>query len=249
MNCKIDITTRKVKASHSGENNYFGSIVFETDKDIKWILDFLHHAGGGIAIEGIEIISYDIKDYSIIELNDFVRDGNYFKKIIYNCSDFRITNSHIDDVIFLIDDDNDYLIISDIAAVEIFHSSDKSSNLDDFTCVSLRSESLFEWGASGFLENYIASIASGLTLMLIDKLISVGISIDNIKVFKLPTKIKKILRYEYKINPDSLFLESYHKDKDGTISTVFRNISHRFYLKVVDNELVDIEALKLNKYL
>jgi hypothetical protein len=68
---KIDIYTLTESGTHSGDQIYFGSIVFETENTTSWVFDFLHHAGGQMVIEGIEIKTYEFEEYTLISLTDF----------------------------------------------------------------------------------------------------------------------------------------------------------------------------------
>lgn len=244
---KIDIFTLTEKASHSSDKVYFGSIVFRTGKDLKSVFDFLHYGGGLMAIEGIEIITFDFEHYSIIQLTDFLRGGDFYKNLIYNNSDFQISNSEIKDKFLTTDSDYDYLIIGDDSVAEMFSESDVAF-LKDYEGTIIKSDYLYEWGSTAYWEKYFASIASGLTLKIIDKLTSIGFPESSIQSFKLPQKIKEALANEYKITVDSLFLESYDKDENGKISTIFRNTTYRFYITMNKDEMVDLKTENLNKY-
>ena len=112
----------------------------------------------------------------------------------------------------------------------------------------MKSEYLYEWGATGFWGNYLIGVASSLSVLIIDKLVSFGFPVDSIKRFKLPSKIRKSLASEYNINPDSLFLESYSKEEE-IIKVSFRNIAYRFHLTIKEGELVDLITEKLDKFI
>ena len=248
MKYKVDIYALTEKASYSSDKIYFGSIIFETDKEAKWVFDFLHHAGGQMAIEGIEIITYNFDDYSLIQITDFFRDGDFYKDLIYNCKDFQVTNRPFIDKSFTSDNEPEYLIIGDDSVAEMF-TEDDLVFLKDYQQTVVKSEYLYEWGATGFWENYLVGVASSLSVVIIDKLVSIGFPIDSIKKFKLPTKIRKSLASEYNISPDSLYLESYTKNEDGIITASFRNIAYRFHLTIKNGELVELKTENLNKYI
>jgi len=244
---KIDIYTLTESASHSSDHIYFGSIVFETEMKSSWVFDFLHHAGGQMAIEGIEIKTYNFEDYSLITVTDFFRDGDFFKNLIYNSQDLNITNKPFLDKQFTTDNEPEYLIIGDDTVAELYTENDFDF-LKEYKQTVVKSEYLYEWGATGFWENYFIGVASSLSVLIIDKLVSIGFPIDSIKRFKLPSKIRKFLANEYNIHPDSLFLESYSKEEE-IIKASFRNMTYRFHLTIKDGELVEIKTEKLDKYI
>lgn len=242
---KIDIYTLTESGNHSSNQNYFGSVVFETDNKASWVFDFLHHAGGQIVIEGIEIKTYEFEDYTLISLTDFFRDGDFYKNLIYGSKGLNITNNLFPDKQFTVDNEPEYLIIGDDAVAEQFTESDFDF-LKDYKQTVVKSEYLYECGATGFWENYLIGVASSLSVLIVDKLVSFGFPVDSIKRFKLPSKIRKSLASEYNINPDSLFLESYRKEEE-IIRVSFRNVVYRFHLTIKEGELVDIITEKLDK--
>jgi hypothetical protein len=97
--------------------------------------------------------------------------------------------------------------------------------------------------------NYLIGFASSLSVLIIDKLTSNGLSIGSIKRFKLSEGIRNYLAIEYNIHPDSLFLEKHSKDESGIEKVSFRNIAYRFHLTIKDNELIDLKTESLNKYI
>ncbi|MFC6999897.1 hypothetical protein [Rufibacter roseus] len=244
---KIDIYTLTEKASHSSDKIYFGSIVFETEMERSWVLDFLHHAGRQMAIEGIQIITYNFENYTIIELIDFFREGDYFKELIYQSQDLLVTNEQLIDNLFTTDHEPDYLIIGDDAVAG--HYSEKDLDfLHDYQQTVIKSEYLYEWGATGFWDNYLIGIASSMSVLIIDKLVSLGFPKSSIQRFKLPTQIRKKIANEYNILPESLFLESYNKNKTGVEVVCFRNINYRFLITIKNGELANLTTEKLIKY-
>ncbi len=244
---KIDIYTLTESGNHSSNNIYYGSIVFETKSDASWVFDFLHHAGGQMAIEGIEIKTYEFEEYTLISLTDFFRDGDFFKNLIYSSKDLKVTNRLFPDKQFTADNEPEYLIIGDAAVAELYAESEFDF-LKDYKQTVVKSEYLYEWGATGFWGNYLIGVASSLSVLIIDKLVSFGFPVDSIKRFKLPSKIRKSLASEYNINPDSLFLESYSKEEE-IIKVSFRNIAYRFHLTIKEGELVDLITEKLDKFI
>lgn len=242
---KIDIYTLSESANHSSDHLYYGSIVFETENNPNQVFDFLHHAGGQMAIEGIEIKTYEFEEYTLISLTDFFREGDFFKNLIYSSQELRVTNQIFTDRQFTIDNEPEYFIIGDDAVAELYTDSDFDF-LKDYNQTVVKSEYLYEWGATGFWENYLIGVASSLSVLIIDKLVSFGFPVDSIKRFKLPSKIRKHLANEYNINPDSLFLESYSKD-EAIVKATFRNIAYRFHLTIKEGELVELIAERLDK--
>lgn len=196
MNYKIDIFTLKEKFLHSSEEEYFGSILFESNQKSEEISDFIHHAGGKMAIEGIEIISYNFNNYTIIKLTDYFRDGDFFCGLIKNNYKYKITNETITDNLFK--DNSDFLLVRGESASEII-IEDVLSYIDDNSGSVVKSDYLFEWGATGIFENYLIGIASSLTVLVIDKLMSIGLRKDDIKIFKIPDIVKSALAKEYNI--------------------------------------------------
>lgn len=242
---KIDIYTLTESGTHSSDQIYFGSIVFETENTTSWVFDFLRHAGGQMAIEGIEIKTYEFEEYTLISLTDFLRAGDFYKNLIYGSKDLNVTNNLFPDKEFTVDNEPEYLIIGDDAVAEQYKESDFEF-LKDYKQTVVKSEYLYEWGATGFWENYLIGVASSLSVLIIDKLISVGFPVDSIKRFKLPSKIRKSLASEYNINPDSLFLESYRKEEE-IIKVSYRNIAYRFHLTIKEGELIELVTEKLDK--
>lgn len=242
---KIDIYTLAESGDRSSDQIYFGSIVFETENTPSWVFDFLHHAGGQMAIEGMEIKTYEFEEYTLISLTDFLRDGDFFKNLIYSSKNLNVTNNLFFDKQFTVDNESEYLIIEDDAVAESCTESDFNF-LKDYKQTVVKSEHLYEWGATGFWENYLIGVASSLSVVIIDKLISFGFLVDSIKRFKLPSKIRKSIASEYDINPDSLFLESYRKEEE-IIKVSFRNIAYRFHLTIKEGELIELVAEELDK--
>lgn len=240
---KIDIYTLTESGNHSSDKIYYGSIVFESESKQRRVLDFLHHAGGQMAIEGIEIKTYEFEDYTIISLTDFFREGEFFKNLIYNNLELQVTNKLFPDKQFTVDNEPEYLIIGDDAVAESYTETDFDF-LKDYKQTVVKSEYLYEWGATGFWENYLIGVASSLSVLIIDKLVSFGFPVDSIKRFKLPSKIRKSLASEYNINADSLFLESYSK-KEEIIKASFRNIAFRFHLTIKKGEIIKLITEKL----
>ena len=193
---KIDIYTLTESGNYSSDYIYYGSIVFETENNTSWVFDFLHHAGGQMAIEGIEITTYEFEEYTLISLTDFFRDGNFFKSLIYNGKDLKVINRLFPDKQFTTDNEPEYLIIGDDAVAELYTESDFDF-LKDYKQTVVKSEYLYEWGVTGFWESYLIGVASSLSVLIIDKLTSFGFPSDSIKRFKLPSKIRKSLAREY----------------------------------------------------
>ncbi|HNV80705.1 MAG: hypothetical protein WBI34_11955 [Tenuifilaceae bacterium] len=189
---KIDIYTLTESGNHLSDQIYFGSIVFETNNTTSWVFDFLHHAGGQMAIEGIEIKTYEFEEYTLISLTDFFRDGDFYIDLIYGSKNLNVTNNLFLDKQFSVDNEPEYLIIGGDAVAEQYTESDFDF-LKEYKQTVIKSEYLYEWGATGFWENYIIGVASSLSVLIIDKLVSFGFPIDSIKRFKLPSKIREYL--------------------------------------------------------
>jgi len=242
---KIDIYNLEENFSHSSSRIYFGSILFESSWNNKSVNDFLLHAGGEMINEGIEMLTFNFPDYTVIQLTDFGREGNFYQELIYSNKNFQIKNELFSDNQFTINDDDEYLIIGDDTTDELL-SEDDLKFFKDYQGNLIKTEYHYEWGASGFWENYIIGIASSLTVEVISRLVSIGFPKKSIRKFKLPSKIKNFLSEEYQIDPKSLFMESY-SNKDGIIEANFRNVKFRFELRIKDGELVDLKTEKLDK--
>lgn len=240
---KIDIYTLIESGIYSSDKIYFGSIVFETDNTASWVFNFLHQE----TIEGIEMKTYKFEEYTLICLTDFFRDGDFLKNLIYGSKDLNVTNKLFPDEQFTVDNAPEYLIIGigDDVVAEQYTESDFDF-LKDYKQRVVKSEYLYEWGATGFWESYLIGVTSSLTVLIVDKLISFGFPVDSIERFKLPSKIRESLASEYNINPNSLFLECYRKEEE-IIRVSFRNLTYRFHLTIKEGELVELVTEKLDK--
>jgi len=249
LKIKVDIYKVQEIGKYSSKREYYGSIIFETKKEINWVLDYLHHANGTMSIEGIEIKSFILRSYALIQITDFCRDGEFFRNLIYENKHLLISNIPFPENEFIVDDDDiEYLIIDGENNTELL-TEENFSFLHDYEHNSIKSEYIFKLGASGLWENYLIGIASSFTVEIITKLISLGFSSNNIKKHKLPSKIKNLIAKEYNIYTDSLFLESLKTDDFGISSLSFRGLEFRFQLKVNNDQIISLETEKLNKYL
>ena len=77
-----------------------------------------------MAIEGIEIKTYEFEKYTLISLTDFFRDGDFYKNLIYGSKDLIVTNNLFPDKQFTFDNEPEYLIIGDDAVAEQYTESD-----------------------------------------------------------------------------------------------------------------------------
>ena len=245
---KIDIYATKKNIIYIKKIQYYGSFVFETDKDTEWAFNFLQLGGGQLIKEGTEIKVYNLDNYTLIQITDFFREGDFYKDLIYGTDELLVTNiSFIDNeissenetVYFLIEGDN----LDDVEIDKI------TSLLQNDKHNSIKLTYSYERGLSAFWENYIIGVLSSVSVTILDKLISFGISKDKIKSFKLSADIKKKLAKEYNMNPDSLFLESYNKEEDGKIHITYRKISFKVHLQLKNGELLQLKTESLTKYI
>lgn len=246
MKCKIDIYESSERYSHDAKMLYYGSLQIETNRDYKYLLDYLHHAGKRFVVEGILINTYQHPDIMLIELTDFIRPGNMYENIILSCPEFSVLHDYFEERSISIGDE--YIIIgNDLSAEEIaFIDSTKVENVTG--SIVIKSDQLFEWGASAFFERYITSIASSLTVKLLEKLVGLNIPKESISTFKASQKLKNVIGREYGINPSTLILASYTKEGD-TETIELRNIETKFNVKMKDKEIIELQMDKLNNYL
>lgn len=245
---KLDIYTSIEKSSYNTTKEYYGSFIFETEKDTEWVFNFLQLGGGQLINEGTEIEVYHLRNYTLIQITDFFREGSFYKNLIYGTEELVVTNipfldneilSENETVYFLIEGDN----LDDVEIDKI------TSLLQNDKHNSIKLTYSYEWGLSAFWENYIIGVLSSVSVTILDKLTSFGISKDKIKSFKLSADIKKKLAKEYNMNPDSLFLESYNKDEDGKIHITYRNISFKVHLQLKKGEVINLKTESLTRYI
>ena len=248
MNFKIDIYQLQELGIHGSEKLYYGSLIGHTNKDFQFLIDLFHKGGKEtLCIEGLAIVSFKLEEIFIIELTGLLVDGEYLKNIALNSKELLITNNTLEEPTIQENDDSDFIIVGDDSTSEIFSINDFKVLKND-EIIIIESQNIFEWGASGFFENYVINVLSNLTSNLIEKLISVGIPQDSISKFRLPNKIKNKIAKEYNVKPNSLFLESYHKE-NLTENITFRNVYLKIHIHLENGELVSLDAENLNKYL
>lgn len=77
-----------------------------------------------MAIEGIEIKTYEFEEYTLISLTDFFRDGDFYIDLIYGSKNLNVTNNLFLDKQFSVDNEPEYLIIGGDAVAEQYTESD-----------------------------------------------------------------------------------------------------------------------------
>lgn len=248
MNFKIDIYQLRHLGDHGSEIFYYGCLTGHTKKDFQYLIDLFHNGGKDtICIEGLGIRSFKLEEVMIIELTGYLVDGEYLKNLALNSAELQITNSYLEEPKFYADDDSDFIIIGDDL------TSEKFSNINfDFLnrkdVILIEGQNIFEWGSSGFFEDYIVNVLSNVTSSLMDKLISIGMPTNSISKFRLPNKVKNRIAKEYNIKPNSLFLEEYKKE--GSLEFIsFRNIYLKINIILENDELISLQAENLNNYL
>ena len=58
-----------------------------------------------MAIEGIEIKTYEFEEYTLISLTDFFRDGDFYIDLIYGSKNLNVTNNLFLDKQFSVDNE------------------------------------------------------------------------------------------------------------------------------------------------
>jgi len=239
---KLDIYTVKRQ-----EQTYHGSIVFGSDKQIKEIFDYLRFGGGNLALEGLAISYYTLKEYTIIQITDFGRGGAFYADLIKG-------NINIHILLPFSEENNGNIMVEEYILVENSYNEGVLTQKDieelrENNIYIVESGHWYNWGASSFLENFSINIISNFATDLIKKLIPKRNNENDIKTFKFTTKIKEELANIYNIRLETLFLESYSKNDTSEEFIIFRNLTHRFSLKVINQEIVDLKAEKLENYI
>ena len=246
MKYKLDISIAEEKGSHASKVYYFGSIIFNTSIESDLVIEYIIHGGGKFSRDGFSIKSYIFEEYTIIEIEDYFQEGAFYKDLIYSNKKFDITNSVFEDS-SLQKDKVEFLIFGEEYDIEF---EDNHKDLYDVfnqykTGSSLiKLESIFEWGASGFSESFIASILADLSTSIIKKLVSLGYSKKEIIKFRISDKIKNLLNKEYHIRTESLVLISYTEEK-GLIKAELRNLMFKYILVFKIRNFVIFKRKKL----
>lgn len=243
---KIDIFAKNNSNLNADDVSYFGSILIETELSRCSVVKFLQNHGGDISAEGIEIKTFELDDYTLMTITDFVRDGYVYTDLIYRNQDYQTFKQPLQEKTTALLEDFEYLIIK-LESLEVVNGAGKAVILLENNAQKvIRYHYQYEWGCSAFFENLLVNVTANLTSSIIEKLYNLGLKADNVERYVLPIKIKKSLASLYKINPDTLFLESYIKDQE-IIKVNFRNVSYHFSLQITDGELVALRAEKLDK--
>lgn len=240
MYYRLDLFDSVEPGTYSPKFSHNGSIIFESNKDVDWVLYFLHHGGGTMITEGIEISCESLVKYTLIKYISFFGQSSNCLNLIKNSNDFQLIEAEN----FTLKRQKN-LEASSYILLESFSESE----LEELASIIPLTKSvyIYEWGASDYWVKYFIGLLSGTTLKVVEKLLKSNKRIRS-NVFEISEKVREDVSKEYNIDIDSLDLVSYKKD-EGKYYITFVSLHNQIDIELEDNEITSLKKSSTNKFL